>query len=210
MAEAVTSRVSALPTVGSDFQTGLSTAVGMEDRCSLRSGDYSDKVGHVAGRSEARTVPVEHWSFFSTVYNVMPSWIRPMAVQTSEFFLADEREAVDMPLCEESDRPVKPRKLYIQNVDTGAQVTKETHGVGPTGDRWDGLGLMDTWYMECIGRRTQLGDTERLLRGSPCPNDFGKETGPVSRNGQSILNLDWLDGHPNRRGGSVKTGTVEI
>ena len=207
VAEAVTSRVSALPTVGSDFQTGLSTAVGRKDRCSLSSGDYSDKVGHVAGRSEARTVPVEHWSFFSTVYNVMPSWIRPMVVQTSEFFLSDEREAVDMPLCEENDRPVRPRKLYIHDVDTGAQMTKETHGVGPTGDRWDGLGMMDTWYMECIGRRTQLGDTERLLRGSPCSDDFGKETGPVSRNGQSVLNLDWLDGHPNRRGGSVKTGT---
>ena len=58
VAEAVTSRVSALPTVGSDIQTGLSTAVGGEDRCSLSSGDYLDKVGHVAGLSEARTVPV--------------------------------------------------------------------------------------------------------------------------------------------------------
>ena len=207
VAEAVTSRVSALPMVGSDFQTGLSTAVGGEDRCSLSSGDYLDKVGHVAGRSEAYTVPMEHLSFFSTVYNVMPSWIRPMVVQTSEFFLSDEREAVEMPLCEEDDRPVRPRKLYIHDVDTDAQRTKETHGVGPTGDRWDGQGLMDTWYMECIGRRTQLGDTEWLLRGSPCPDDFGKESGPVSRKGQSILNLDWLDGHPNRRGGSVKTGT---
>ena len=207
MAEAVTSRVSALPTVRSDFQTGLSTAVGREDRCSLSSGDYSDKVGHVAGRSEACTVPVEHLSFFSTVYNVMPSGIRPMVVQTSEFFLSDEQEAVEMPLCEEDDRPVRPRKLYIHDVDTGAQRTKETHSVGPTGDRWDGLGMMDTWYMECIWRRTQLGDTERLLRGSPCSDDFGNETGPVSRNGQSVLNLDWLDGHPNRRGGSVKTGT---
>ena len=130
-----------------------------------------------------------------------------MVIQTSKFFLSDEREAVDMPLCRENDRPVRPRKLYIHSVDTGAQMMKETHGVGPTGDRWDGLGLMDTWYMEGIGRRTQLGDTERLLRESPCPDDFGKETGPVSRNGQAVLNLDWLDGHPNRRGGSVKTGT---
>ena len=38
VAEAVTSRVSALPTVGSDIQTGLSMAVGREDRCSLSSG----------------------------------------------------------------------------------------------------------------------------------------------------------------------------
>ena len=82
-------------------------------------------------------------------------------------------------------------------------MTKETHGVGPTGDRWDGLGMLDTWYTGCLWMRTQLGDTERLLRGSPCPG----ETGPVSRNGRSVLDLDWLDGHPNRMGGSVKTGT---
>ena len=80
MAEAVTSRVSALWTVESDIQTGLSTAVGREDRCSLSSGDYLDKVGHVAGRSEARTVPVEHLLLFSAVYNVMPSWMRPLVV----------------------------------------------------------------------------------------------------------------------------------
>ena len=94
MAEAVTSRVSALPAVGSDIQTGLSTAVGREDRCSLSSGDYLDKVGHVAGRSEARTVPVEHLSLFSTVYNVMPScpsyqmngkkWKCPYAKRTTD------------------------------------------------------------------------------------------------------------------------------
>ena len=56
VAEAVTSRVSALPTVGSDIQTGLSTAVGREDQCSLSSGNILDKVGHVAGLLEARTV----------------------------------------------------------------------------------------------------------------------------------------------------------
>ena len=115
MAEAVTSRVSARPTVESDFQTGVCTAVGMRDQCSLSSGDYSDKVDHVAGRSEARTVPVEHWSFFCTVDNVMPSWIRPMVIQTSKFFLSDEREAVDMPLRGENDRPVTHRN-YISIV----------------------------------------------------------------------------------------------
>ena len=110
---------------------------------------------------------------------------------------------MERPLCEKDDRPVRTRKLHIHDVDTGSQMTKETHGVGPTGDRWDGLGMLDTWYTGCLWMRTQLGDTERLLRGSPCPG----ETGPVSRNGRSVLNLDWLDGHPNRRGGSVKTGT---
>ena len=166
-----------------------------------------DKVGQVAGRSEACTVPVEHLSLFSAVYIVMPPWMRPLVVQTSKFFLSDEREEVEMPLCEKDDRPVRTRKLYIHDVDMGAQMTKETHGVGPTGDRWDGLDMMDDWYMGCIWMKTQPGDTEWLLRGSPCSGDFGNETGPVARNGQSVLDLDWLDGHPNWRGGSVKTGT---
>ena len=103
VAEAVTSRVSALPTVGSDIQTSLSTAVGSEDRCSLSLGDYLDKVGHVAGRSEAHTVPVEHLLLFSAVYDVIPCWMRPMVVQTSRFFLSDEREEVERPLCEKDD-----------------------------------------------------------------------------------------------------------
>ena len=145
VAEAVTSRVSALPTVGSDIQTGLFMAVGREDRCSLSSGDYLDKVGHVAGRSEARTVPVEHLLLFSAVYIVMPSWMRPLAVQTSKFFLSDEQEEVEMPLCEKADQPVRTRKLYIHDVDMRAQMMKETHGVGPNGDRWDGLDMMDDW-----------------------------------------------------------------
>ena len=69
VAEAVTSRVSALPTVGSDIQTGLSAAVGGEDRWCLSSGDGLDKVGHGTGRSEARMVPVEHLLLFSEVRN---------------------------------------------------------------------------------------------------------------------------------------------
>ena len=77
VAEAVTSRVSVLLTVGSEFQAGLSTAVGGEDRWCLSSGDVLDKVGHVAGRSDAHMVPVEHLLFFSRVRNVMLSWLRP-------------------------------------------------------------------------------------------------------------------------------------
>ena len=53
-----------------------------------------------------------------------------MVIQTSKFFLSDEREAVEMPLRRENDRPVTHRKLYIHRLDTGAQMIKETHGVG--------------------------------------------------------------------------------
>ena len=71
VAEAVTSRVSALPTVGSDILTGLSAAAGAEDRLCLSSGDVLDKVGHGAGRSDARMVPVEHLLLFGEVHNVL-------------------------------------------------------------------------------------------------------------------------------------------
>ena len=166
-----------------------------------------DKVGYVAGRLEARTVPVEDLLLFSAVYFVMPSWIRSLTVQTSKFFLSDEQEEVGMPLYARDDRPVTTRKLYIHDVDVRARMTKETHGVGPNGDRWDGQNVMDEWCMGCIWMKTQPGDTERLLRGSTCSGDFGLETGPAARTGLSVFDLDWLDGYPNRRGGSVETGT---
>ena len=59
MVEAVTSRVSVLPVVGSDLLTGLSVAAGETDQLFLGSGSSLDKVGHGAGRSGVRMVPVE-------------------------------------------------------------------------------------------------------------------------------------------------------
>ena len=198
MAEAVTPRVSALPTVGSNFQTGLSTSVGREDRYSLGSGNILDKVDHVAGQLKVRTVPVEDLLLFSAVYFVMPSLLRSLTVQTSTFFLSDEREEVTMPLSMREDRPVKTRRLYVHGVDMRAQMTKEIHGVGPNGDRWDGIDVIDEWYMGCVSMKSQPGNRARLLRGNTCSEKFKLESGPAVRTGPSVLDLDWLDGHPNR------------
>ena len=110
VAEAVTSRVSALPTVGSDIQTGLSAAVGGEDRWCLSSGDNLDKVCHGTGRSDARMVPVEHLLLFSEVHNVMFSWLRPVVALTSEFCLSDEGEDVEMPLHINDGRPANKQR----------------------------------------------------------------------------------------------------
>ena len=137
----------------------------------------------------------------------MPSWIRSLTVQTSKFFLSDEREEVEMPLYARDDRPVRTRRLYIHDVDMSAQMTKETHGVGPNGDRWDGIDVIDEWYMGCVWMKTQPGNTERLLRVKTCSGNFGLETGPAVRTGLSVFDLDWLNGHPNRSGGSVETET---
>ena len=84
--ETVTSRVSVLPTVGSDIRTGLSVAAGGADQLLLSSGDILDKVDHGAGRSDVRMVPVEHLSRLGEVRNIVLSWLRPVAVLTSQFF----------------------------------------------------------------------------------------------------------------------------
>ena len=74
--EAVTSRVSVLPVVGSDLLTGLSVAAGGTDQLFLSSGDVLDKVGHGAGRSGARMVPVERLLKLREVRDIIFSWMR--------------------------------------------------------------------------------------------------------------------------------------
>ena len=236
MVEAVTSRVSALPAVGSDIQTGLSAAAGGEDRLCLSSGDVLDKVGHGAGRSDARMVPVEQLSSFGEVRNIVLSWMRPVVALTSQFFLSDEGEDMEMPLHINDGRPVRQRKVDFSYVKKCPQMTEGIHGVGPTGDRWDGQRILDTWCRLCKWMNTQHWDPENglgvnsgqdngilctgivtrsvqypvgrsVLRGSPCLRCLGDETGSVDRNGQCDYDADWLDGHPNRVGGSVITGT---
>ena len=56
-------------------------------------------------------------------------------------------------------------------------------------------------------RSVQCPAEKLLLGGSPSSRRLGDETGSVGRNGQYEFDADWLDGHPNRRGGSVITET---
>ena len=73
--EAVTSRVSVLPVVGSDLLTGLSAAAGVTDQLFLGSGSSLDKVGHGAGRSGVCIVPVERLPELREVRDIMFSWM---------------------------------------------------------------------------------------------------------------------------------------
>ena len=94
--EAVTARVSVLPVVGSE-PTGLSAAVGVTEQLVVNLGDTLDKVDHGAGKSCVRIVPAERLSDLREVRDIMFSWIRPVAVLTSQFFLSDENGEMDMP-----------------------------------------------------------------------------------------------------------------
>ena len=89
MVEAVTSRVSVLPVVGSDLLTGLSAAAGGTDQLFLGSGSTLDKVGHGAGQLGVRMVPAERLPELREVRDIMFSWMWPVAVLTSQFFLSD-------------------------------------------------------------------------------------------------------------------------
>ena len=74
--EAVTSRVSVLPVVGSDLLAGLSVAAGGTDQLFLGSGDILDKVGHGAGQSGVCIVPVERLSKLREVRDIVFFWMR--------------------------------------------------------------------------------------------------------------------------------------
>ena len=58
-----------------------------------------------------------------------------------------------------------------------------------------------------VARSVQYPAERSILGGSLCSRCLGDETGSVGRNGQYEFDAAWLDGHPNRRGGSVITET---
>ena len=62
----------------------------MTDQLLLGSGGILDKVDHGAGQSCVHMVPVECLPELREVRDIMFSWMRPVAVLTSKFFLSDE------------------------------------------------------------------------------------------------------------------------
>ena len=207
VAEAVTSRVSVLPTVGSKFQTGLSAAVGGEDRWCLSLGNVLDKAGHVVGRLDARMVLVEHFLLFSKVHTVMLAWLRPTVALTSQFFLSDVGEHMEVPFSVNDDQPVRRTKVYFGNIEKDPQMTEGTHGVGPTGDRWDGQCILNVWYRLYNWMDTQLWDPGTSLRVTNGPETV--KLGTVERLIQYPADRLLVEGSPNyyRRPGDA-TGLV--
>ena len=94
--EAVTTRVSVLLVVGSELLTSLSAAAGVTDQLFLDSGSTLDKVGHGAGQLGVHMVPAERLPELREVCDIMFSWMRPVAVLTSQFFLSDEEGELEL------------------------------------------------------------------------------------------------------------------
>ena len=142
--EAVTSQVSVLPVVGSDLLTGLSVAAGGTDQLFLGSGDILDKVGHGAGQSGVRIVPVERLSKLREVRDIVFSWMRPVAVLTSQFFLSDEGEDEEMPLHINDGRASLQWKVDFNYENNYPQMIEQVQKVGPM----ETVGMV-TVYWKC-------------------------------------------------------------
>ena len=141
--EAVTSQVSVLPVVGSDLLTGLSKAVGATDPLFLGSGSILDQVGHGAGQSGVRMVPVEHLPELREVCDIMFSWMRPVAVLTSQFFLSDEEGDLEMPLRINGGRASLQQEVDFNYCYNCPLKIEQVQRVGPAENRWDGHRLLD-------------------------------------------------------------------
>ena len=163
--EAVTSRVSVLPVVGSDLLTSLSVAAGGTDQFFLGSGDVLDKVGHGTGRSGARMVPVERLLKLREVRDIMFSWMRPVAVLTSQFFLSDEGDDVEMPLRIDDNRASLQQKVDFNCDNDCPQGVEQVQKVEPSENRWVSnriLGII-SWF--CKWLNTQKLDPPELPPG---------------------------------------------
>ena len=137
MVEAVTARVSVLPVVESELSIGISVAVGVTEQIVVNLGDTLDKVGHGAGQSCVRIVPAERRPFLREVCDIMLSWIRPAAVQTSQFFPLDENGEVNMPSRRNGGQASLRQEVDFNSLYICPQKTGHALTAGPAVDRWD-------------------------------------------------------------------------
>ena len=222
--------------VGSDVLTGLSAAAGGTDQLFLGSGDILDKVGHGAGRLGVRIAPLERLLKLREVRDIMFCWMRPVAVFTSQSFLSDEGDDVEMPLHIDDDRASLQQKVDFNYENDCPQGLEQVQKVGPAKNRWDGHRILDNicwfckWlnteklepryglgemcghyklqlYTGTVPRSIQYPGGDSEVSDSLCMRGLTEKTGSVDRNGQYDDDDDWFIGYPNQEGGSIKTKT---
>ena len=113
-----------------------------------------DKVGHGAGQSGVRIVPVEHLSKLREVRNIVFSWMRPDSNWPSLPVSFSCRMKGKMWKC--------PYTLMMAerflHVDICPQMTEGIQSVGPTENRWDGHRILDILCWLCKWMNTQKLD----------------------------------------------------
>ena len=221
--------------VGSELLTGLSAAAGVTDQLFLDSGSTLDKVGHGGGQSGVRMVPAERLPELREVRDIMFSWMRPVALLTSQFFLSDEEGELEMPLRINGGRASLQQEVDFNYCYNCPQKIKQAKRVGPAVNRWDWHRIIDIicWFCKWLnipklGPRNDLceldekckwksctGTVQLLIQspggdsevsGSPCLRTQEETTGSVDWKGQ-YDDVDWFKDNPNRAGGTVVART---
>ena len=220
--------------VGSDLLTGLSVAAGATDQLFLGSGGILDKVDHGAGQSFVRMVPVERLPVLREVRDIMFSWMWPVAVLTSQFFLSDEEVDCKKPLRINGGRESLQQKVDFKYDYNCPQKSEQVQRDGPTENRCDGLCILDIicWFSKwlntqkfepdnglcelnghykwksCTGtvpRSIQYPGGDSEVSGIPCLGSQEEITSSVDRIGQNDDDANWSNENPNRAGGTVET-----
>ena len=151
----------------------------------LDSGSILDKVGHGAGQSSVRMVPAERLPELREVRDTMFSWMRPVAVLTSQFFLSDEEGELEMPLCINGGRASLQQKVDFDYCYNCPRKIKQAAKVGPAVNRWDWHRIFDIicWFCKWLNI-PKLGP-----RNGPC--ELGEKYEWKSCTGTVIDSISW-------------------
>ena len=181
-------------------------------------------------------VPVERLLGLREVRDIMFSWMRPVAVLISQFFLSGEEGALGMPLRITGDRASLQQKVDFKYGYDCPQKMEQVQRVGPTENRLDGHRILDIicWFCKwlntqklcprnglcelighykwkaCTGTvplSIQYPGGDLEVPGRPCLRRQEETTGLVDRDGQYDDDADWFNENPNRVGGMVATET---
>ena len=161
----------------------------------------------------------------------MFSWMRLVAVLTSQFFLSDEEGELEMPLRINGGRESLQQEVDFNYCYNCPRKMKQVERVGPAVNRWNCHHIIDIICWLCkwmniprLGPRKGLCELDENYKwksctgtvplviqypggdsevsGSPCLRTQGETTGSVDRKGQ-YDDADWFKDNPNRAGGTV-------
>ena len=192
--------------VGSELLTGLSAAAGVTNQLILDSGSTLDKVGHGAGQLGVRIVPAERLPELREVRDIMFSWMRPVAVLTSQFSCRMKRVNWR---CINGGRASLQQEVDVNYCYNCPQKIKQVERVGPAVNRWDCYRIIDIicWFCKWLnipelGPRNGLCELDENYKWKSC-------TGTVPLLIQYPGGESELSGSPCLRPQEETTGSVD-
>ena len=170
-------------------------------------------LGHGAGQSCVRMVPAERLPDLREVRDIMFSWMRPVAVLTSQFFLSDEKGEMDMPSRINGGRASLQQEVDLDSVYGCPQKGRRAIGTHrletvsppqPTIHKLDnGLRDLDRKYelklcVMMIQSRVETTRTGPELSSYPRLESHNGRTNSDDRWRSRYEDADWFKENPNR------------